>query len=99
MPQSVVYRSSSPVLVGTDDSMVYECPVGMLLREAPWVYDVLAAAAYSESAGFEVLRQSAFLQSGIRLVQSEKSRHREARQQQQQGKRDAQYARRRLKGR
>lgn len=78
---------------------MYECPVGYILRNAAWAYDVLAAHAYAEYAGFEVLRQSAFLQSALRLVSAEKERHREAKHQQRQGQSDAAYAKRRLKGR
>lgn len=94
-----IYRTSSPTLFGGPHGALRECPVGYLQREAPWVWDALAAAAYAENAGLEVLRQSAFLQQALRIIGSEKTRHRESAARVDRGKSDARHAKRMLKGR
>lgn len=94
-----VYRSTSPTLHDTPDDKLYECPVGYLLREAPWVFDIVHVAACCEHAGFDVLRQSAFTQCASRLVLSEVGRHRERRMAHRQAKSDAGYGAAVLRGR
>ena len=92
-----VYRCSSPALAGTRDGTLYECPVGYVLRHAPWAYDVLAASVYAESAGLTVLQQSAFLQSALRLVGAEKGRHAEQERKIRKAKQDADHGAKILK--
>lgn len=96
--RSVVYRSSSPHLIAAGADKLFECPVGLLLREAPWVYDAIAASVYAESAGLSVLQHSAWLQAAIRLISSERARHTEGKKRRQQNRSDAEYGKRRLKG-
>ena len=93
-----VYHASSPLLVDGPHWRLSECPVGMLAREAPWVWDVLAAQHYAEHAGFEALQQSRFLQDAMRLVASERGRHMEERQKRDRSRSDAAHASRVLKG-
>jgi hypothetical protein len=44
------YVYSSPRLQDPEDRIMYECPTGYILREAPHVYDVLTACALVENA-------------------------------------------------
>jgi len=87
-----VYRCTSPMLA--DDpklGTLYECPVGMVHREAPYVYDVINAHGLSEGAGLELLEKPRWLQQAFRVVGSERERHREAGQRERQTKSDARY--------
>lgn len=95
---SICFRTSSPMLHGTELDIMRECPVGYLLREAPWAFDAVRAYVFAESAGFTVHQQSQWLQDAINIVSSEKERHRQLRQQSNQTKSDASYASRVLRG-
>lgn len=72
-------------------AMLYECPVGMVHREAPYVYDVINAHGLSEGAGLALLEQPRWLQQAFRVVGSERERHREHDQRERQAKHDARY--------
>jgi hypothetical protein len=85
------------MLQGTDLDIMRECPVGYLLREAPWAFDAVRAYCCAESAGFTLHQQSQWLQDAVNIVGSEKERHRELRQQNQQTRQDAEYASRVLR--
>ena len=67
----------------------------MLLREAPWVFDL--EAAYSMvvadgGAGLGLLSLSQFAQSAFRLIGSELARHRTERLDQMRAEQDAKHA-------
>lgn len=94
---ATVYHSDSPSLVDGPHWRLYECPVSMLLREAPWVWDVLSAERCCESAGLEVLRQSRFFRDAVRLVASERGRHTENRHEQRKRRSDAEHGARLLR--
>lgn len=104
--QGSPYRFTSPALQGKskdhDDSIMYECPVGYILREAPFVYDLLDAAVVTEHAGLDFLSSSRYLQHAVRLISSEKSRTSELRRsqskQRSRGSRDSSYAAKVLRG-
>ena len=70
----------------------------MLLREAPWVWEVLSAERYCEHAGLEVMRQSRFLRDAVRLVSSERGRHLENRHERTSRRSDAEHGARVLRG-
>ena len=68
-------RFTSPLLA---DTVLYECPTGYVLREAPWAYDVLEAAALAENASpAEWAGLPRWYQHATRLVRSEQARLRE----------------------
>jgi len=95
-----VYRCSSPALADNPElAILYECPVGLVQREAPYVYDVINAHSLSEGAGLALLEQPRWLQLAFRVIGSEQGRHREAERREQQAKTDARYGARVLKGR
>jgi len=57
--------------------MLQECPVSMVLRECPRAYEALAAAAHVENGGLNPMTLSAWAQEAIRVVGSERARHRD----------------------
>lgn len=79
-------RNATPRL-----DIIYECPVGMVLREAPHAFDAILVHGLAESGGFDLLSQSPWLQSAFRIIGSEKERHRKRQDTERQAKRDAQY--------
>ncbi len=85
---SRAFRFTSPAL-RPEDRVLRECPVGRVLREAPWSYDLLRAAAYAEQEGIGMLRQSRYLQQIVGIVASEKQRLREIEEKQERARRDA----------
>lgn len=100
-PEARVYRFTSPLLNEDEDeadSMLRECPVGHVLREAPHVYDVLGLYRYAEHEGLRIQKQPRWLQTALRVVDSEKERLRKMSESDKQLKGDAAYAGRVAKG-
>lgn len=95
----MVWRSTSPMLAEMDAAMLHECPVGMILREGPHVYDLARAGGLAEQSGIEVLGQPRYLQDALMLVAAERSRLRELADLDRQAKNDARHGARVLKGR
>lgn len=70
--------STSPMLNQSNEAMLTECPVGMILRESPATYDALDAAARVESTSIAEFRAlPLYMQSVARLAMSERARHME----------------------
>jgi hypothetical protein len=92
------FRFSSPLLNESGNEILRECPTGAVMRDAPWVYDVLGLYAYAEHGGFEIQRQPRWVQSALQVIGSEKERLRRLAESEKQGKGDAAYARRLVKG-
>lgn len=80
------------MLADSEDGRLYECPTGMLIRDAPWVFDAMRASSCAESAGFDVHRQSVWLQNAVGIVSSERERMRELKDTARKTKADAGYA-------
>lgn len=103
---TMVWRFSSPMLVpakpvrppAVDPSILYECPVGLILRETPSIYTAIELATHAENGAIDPTQQTAWAQSGMRVVASERARLRELRSKQQQSKGDAAYGARALRG-
>ncbi len=94
-PGSIAWRYTSPALI--DDDALYECPVGMLLREAPHVYDLIDACVLVENATpSEYLTMPRYFQHASRVYRSELARLDDLRQQARKSGADINYARRRL---
>ena len=74
----MMFRSTSTHLDEPDRS-IRECPVGMILRETPYVYEAIGAAAHVENGALNPLNESPWLQGAIRVVSSERERHRRLR--------------------
>ena len=94
-----MFWSSSPVLHDAGEPSLSECPTGMLLREAPWVFELegaYAMAIANGGSGLEVLNLSKFAQSSMSLIGSELARHRREKNEQERMSRDAEAARRTL---
>ena len=70
---NMAFRFTSPML-SEADQVLRECPVSVVLREAPHVYDVIPLHSYAESGASDPMRMSAWAQRAIRLVGSEKAR-------------------------
>ncbi|HJW74985.1 MAG TPA: hypothetical protein VJ787_04865 [Thermoleophilia bacterium] len=82
------------------DVPLVECPTGLLLREAPWVYDVLEICSYASERGTpsEITALPAYMRQALHVFNSETTRLRELDQSEtdaaRRGKADADYARR-----
>lgn len=87
---------TSPILQDPEDRrVVKECPVGMILRETPWLYDTIDACSYAGNATpAEMTRAPRYTQHATRLYNSEQSRLRELERSQNQARGDAEYGRR-----
>jgi len=75
------FRFESPVLFRDarfPKDGLRECPTGFLLREAPWVWEVLELTNTFERVGpFEWMRVPLFLKVAGRVVATERARQRE----------------------
>lgn len=96
--QPKAYRFSSPLLA-EKHLVVYECPVGAILRNFPFAYEVINACSFLDRSGVSGLACPPFLDSAHSIVSSEKMRLERIRQQDKQTSRDANYAKRVLKAR
>lgn len=72
-----MFRTTSPLLSNTPAAMLRECPVSVVLRESPYVYDALSAASHVENGGVDPYRLSAWGREAIAVVSSERVRHRD----------------------
>jgi hypothetical protein len=94
----MAFRSTSPHLQPKDGKevegrdIVRECPVGMVLRETPHVYDAVSAASNTESGAINPLEVPRWLQDSLRIVGSERGRLFDIKQQQRRSAGDAAYA-------
>ena len=91
-----VFRSTSLHLMGPDKkpSELRECPVGIVLREAPYIYDAINSWQYVDSGALNPLVSPSWLREILRVVGSEKARLHELRDRPNQGAADAEYGRR-----
>lgn len=86
----MLFRSTSPLLLKNEKpDELRECPVGFVLRECPQVYDAITAHAYSENGCFNPLESPPWVQEMVRVVGSERARHRDNERSRVQGQRDA----------
>lgn len=75
----MVFRSTSPLLVNDGKpAELRECPVGFVARECPQAYDAILAHTYSDNGCINPLEMAPWGQEMIRIVGSERARHREA---------------------
>lgn len=81
------------------EAVLHECPVGLVLRQTPFVYDLIRAGGYAENTGVEMLSQPRYLQEAVGLVGSERARLRELAQADRQATSDANYGAKILKRR
>lgn len=76
--------------------MMRECPVGYILRECSYVYDLLDAAVVADNTGLDFLSAPRYLQHAVRLISSEKYRVSELKRKEdrarRKGARDSSYA-------
>jgi len=78
----MAYRSTSPELYNRDKrdgmpdkhTLLRTCPVGEVLREAPYVYDAISAQGYADAGALNPLTLPIWGQHAIRVVSSERSR-------------------------
>lgn len=82
--------------LASEHKQLNECPVGAVLREAPYVYEAIAAQSYAEAGAFNPMEQSQWLQHAMAVTASEKARMNntkdEMRRATDQAKNDARYA-------
>ncbi len=74
-----------------------ECPTGAILREAPHVFDAIAAQSYAEAGAFDPTLKPAYLQQAMAVVGAEKYRLWEIRRDRDRAKADASYGARVLR--
>lgn len=96
--QGNAFRFDSPALQpppGSKDhglSLLKECPVGFTLREGPWVYTMIEAAAGADNLSpAERERMSPAFHAAARVYRSELARLTERRTARARAKRDAAY--------
>lgn len=87
IPGKKAFRFTS-LRLAPDDQVLRECPVGRVLREAPYVYQSWQAAGYAESS---LHSQPRYLQQIAAIRGHETDRLREMEQAQSQGRRDAEH--------
>lgn len=68
---------------------ISECPVGMILRESPHVFDAIGAYGSGENVSPDVLRKPRWLQDAFRVIGSERARLFEMEQQDRKAQHDA----------
>ena len=80
--QGAPFRFSSPALnEAPGDAILYECPTGYLLREAPHIFSAIEAASTLDNAGPAELRQcSPYLLHAWRAYRAENAGLRELRE-------------------
>ena len=89
-----VFRSTSPRLAcGGRPGELRECPVGYVLREAPYVYKAITAATHIENGASDPTAVPTWLQGMVVAVSSERARHRELRDKNRVSASDADCAR------
>lgn len=70
--------------MGPDAGLLRECPVGLVLREGPHIYQVINAHAYAENGAINPLGSPHYLQQGLNVVGSEKARLRDIKDEERQ---------------
>jgi hypothetical protein len=88
----MAFRFTSPALNKEGPFILRECPLGYVLRAAPYLFDAISAQSLLESGAFDLLRSPMWLQRICRVIGSEKARLFDAKQKDQQTKRDAKIA-------
>jgi hypothetical protein len=86
----MVWRFTSPILK-EDQRILYECPTGAVLREAPHVYDAITAESYAEAGAIDPASRPKYTQDAIRVISAEKSRLWDIKRSQDKAKSDAAY--------
>lgn len=91
---SALFRFTSPILheFGDGSDTLRECPTGRVLREAPWVFDVVNACGDGLSR-LDLLRWPRRMQRLVAVASSEDYRLRRLEDQRRKSKRDAEYGR------
>lgn len=86
------FRFSSPSLLEDGEPLVIkECPVGLVIREAPYVFQAIRIANYVENGAVNPLELSPWTQQAIAIVSSERARLREETKDGDQAVRDSEY--------
>lgn len=75
-----------------------ECPVGLVLREAPYVYKAISFASHVENGATDPERAPSWVREMGGVVSSERARLRELKRDTERGSADAEYARRVSRG-
>lgn len=71
-----IYRSSSLLLREMEEDKLYECPTGLIMREASYLWKALATVTEVENGSISLQDQSLWLQKVADVASSEKERHR-----------------------
>lgn len=101
------FRFTSPLLYERERveeapgkyTVLHECPVGYVQREAPHIYRAIAAHSYAENGSLNPLESPGWLQQAIGVVGSEKERLRRMADEERKSKGDANYGQRALRAR
>jgi hypothetical protein len=70
-----VFRSSSPLLDQNGAGILRECPVGMIMREAPGLYELIGLESFVESGNLGPRDLSRPAQRVLGVASSERRRH------------------------
>lgn len=89
-----VFRSSSPILMKDKKPDTMDtCPIGVILKKSSYLFSGIEMATHSENGAVDMFRLSGWCREVIRIVQSERMRHREQKDKIRQSSGDAQLAR------
>ena len=86
----MAFRFTSPALK-EEDRLIKECPVGVIFKESPYVYNALNAYAHSENGCFNPLESPLWLQDAFCVIASEKARLQKIKDEERRSKRDSKY--------
>jgi hypothetical protein len=90
---NVCWRFTSPLLQLPEDELLTECPVGYVLREAPYIYDVLDYLCLGENLSpLELGKMPRYFAQMLRVYQNELARIRELKQIQHEANQHARIA-------
>lgn len=89
----MAYRFTSPML-DEKQALLKECPIGVIIRESPYIYDAINVHVYAENGALNPLKQSSWLQHAFNVIGSEKARLFKLKNSGKRGKSDSEYGRR-----
>ena len=93
--EETCHRTTSPLLAKNGQpAELRECPVGAVLREAPYLYDAIGMCSHLENGAVSPLALSPWHAAVARVVFSERARHRDAKSRGKTCSNDAALARR-----
>ena len=93
------FRTSSPLLHEKGQFLLRECPIGLVLREAPYIYEMLNLGPYVDSGNMGPRDLPRTTQRVLAVSSNERERLRALKRKKGQGKSDSDFGARARSGR